>query len=189
MKKVLFLVLMNVLFMSLNAQDSLTKFSNKSITTAIGVGFIEARPDGTGIFYEIGYQQSYWKNKLRFIPYILNGECTSLGYSHSPEAFFRNSTLGLKVGVDIVKYKAISICTQIGYGFNYTRGMIGTGGYNSKLYSSSFSEINHTITTSAGIRINPKNHRLAYEFHLINFGMGINDFFTAQLRLGIDVKL
>ena len=193
MKKVLFLVLMNVVFMSLNAQDSLTKFSNKSITTALGIGFVEAIQSGAGFYYEIGYQQSYWKNKLRFNPYILNGEYTSLGITDVPYVFFRNTVVGLKVGVDLLKYKAFSIATQVGYGFNYTRGLEGTGGdfFSATKNNDSdfFSKIHHTLTLGAGLRINPKNHRLAYEFHIVNFGIENDDFITAQFRLGIDVKL
>ena len=193
MKKVLFLVLMNIVCRTLNAQDSIPRFTNRSITTAIGVGFFEARPDGTGIFYEIGYQQSYWKNKLRFNPYILNGEYTSLGITDVPDVFFRNTVVGLKVGVDLLKYKAFSIATQVGYGFNYTRGLEGTGGdfisATKNIDSDFFSKIHHTLTLGAGLRINPKNHRLAYEIHIVNFGIENEDFITAQFRLGIDVKL
>ena len=118
----------NLVFSIINAQDSLTKFSNKSLTTALGIGFVEAIQSGAGFYYEIGYQQSYWKNKLRFNPYILNGEYTSLGITDVPDVFFRNTVVGLKVGVDLLKYKAFSIATQVGYGYNYTRGLDGTGG-------------------------------------------------------------
>ena len=46
------------------AQDTIHKFSNKSITTAIGLAIIDAKSPGNGYVYELGYQQDYWKSKL-----------------------------------------------------------------------------------------------------------------------------
>ncbi len=171
------------------AQDTIHKFSNKSITTAIGLAIIDAKSPGNGYVYELGYQQDYWKSKLRFNPYIQNGEYTSFGITDVRSAYFRNTIFGLKIGLDLLKYKAVSIATQLGYGLNYTRGIIGTGGEFGIKKSEFFAEIHHTVTLGAGLRVNPKNQRMAYEFHLLNFGFGNDYFLTAQLRLGIDIKL
>ncbi len=67
MKKIFLVLTINLVFSIINAQDTLNKFSNKSITTALGIGFVEAIQSGAGFYYEIGYQQSYWKNKIQSI--------------------------------------------------------------------------------------------------------------------------
>jgi hypothetical protein len=188
-KTLIGLIIVSVISNNSKAQDSIYKFSNKSITTAIGFGFIDARSPGIGYVYEVGYQQDYWKSKLRFNPYIQNGEYTSFGITDVRSAYFRNTIFGLKIGLDLLKYKAVSIATQLGYGLNYTRGIIGTGGEFGIKKSEFFAEIHHTVTLGAGLRVNPKNQRMAYEFHLLNFGFGNDYFSTAQLRFGIDIKL
>ncbi len=189
MRVLINLMIVFVISNSVNAQDTTNSFSNKSITTAIGFGFIDARSFGFGYIYEVGYQQAYWKSKLRFNPYIQNGEYTTLGITDVRSAYFRNTIYGLKIGLDLLKYKAVSIAAQLGYGINYTRGMIGTGGESGATESKLFAEIHHSVTLGTGIRVNPKNHRLAYELHIINFGLGRDEFITGQFRIGIDVKL
>ena len=63
MKKITFLVLISLLSLTVRAQDTLSKFSNKSITTAIGVGFVEAIHRGLQ-YCSNQYQEILKRNKI-----------------------------------------------------------------------------------------------------------------------------
>lgn len=182
-----FLFISNFLF----AQEG--EFKSTSIRTGIGIGFNEGlRETGLGLVYLVGWQKSYGKkNKLRLNPNIIIGGFSPIGITDTRDQFYRISSLGLDIHYDLIKYKAVSIVTTGGGFINYSRGLLGTGGWpeanNDK--SEYFNSLYLGVDTSLGIRVNPKNSKLAYEFRPISIQFGNNYYVLGYLMVGIDIKL
>jgi hypothetical protein len=191
--KIAYLSLLILLVMSnkLNAQE--TEFKRASIRTGIGIGFNEGkRETGMGLIYSIGWQKSYGKkNKLRINPNLIIGGFLPIGITDTRDQFYRITSLGTNIHYDLIKYKAFSFVTTGGIFINYSRGLLGTGGWTEANNNSSeyFNSFYFGGNASLGIRINPKNSRLAYEFRPINIQFGNNYFMLGYLMFGIDIKL
>jgi len=191
--KLLYLSLFVFLIMSNQSNAQETEFKRTSIRTGIGIGFNEGkRETGMGLIYSIGWQKSFGKkNKLRLNPNLIIGGFLPIGITDTRDQFYRITSLGMNLHYDLINYKSISIVTTGGGFLNYSRGLLGTGGWpeannnNSEYFSSFYLGGN----ISLGIRINPKNSRLAYEFRPINVQFGNDYFMLGYLMFGIDIKL
>lgn len=176
---------------NLYAQD--TEFKRTSIRTGIGLGANEGLEEiGFGLVYSIGWQKSYGKkNKLRLNPNLLLGGFSAIGITDVPDQHFRITSLGLNIHYDLIKYKSVSIVTTVGGFVNYSRGLIGTGGWPSSnpRQSDYFFKIYYGVSASVALRVSPKNSRFAYEWRHISLQGGNDNFLLAYIMFGIDFKL
>lgn len=176
---------------SIYAQEN--EFKKNSIRTGIGIGINEGQREiGLGFVYSIGWQKSYGeKNRLRLNPNILLGGFLPIMITDTRDQFYRISSLGMNVHYDLIRYKAISIVTTGGGFINYSRGLLGTGGWPEANNNNSeyFYSLYFGAYASAGLRIDPKKSKLAFEIRPINIQFGDKGFFLAYMMLGIDFKL
>ncbi|MBX7204822.1 MAG: hypothetical protein K1X81_05325 [Bacteroidia bacterium] len=145
-----------------------------------------------GLIYSIGWQKSFGKkNKLRVNPYMMTGGFWPFGISDTRDQFYRITTLGLNFHYDLIKYKALSLVTTVGAFGNYSRGLLGTGGWPEANHNQSeyFHSIYFGNNMSLGLGINPGKSRFALELRPINIHLGTNHFILGYLMLGVNIKL
>lgn len=193
--KPLFISLITSILTSNNyvcAQD--IAFKNSSIRTGIGIGFNEGQREiGMGLVYSIGWQKSFGeKNRLRINPNLIYGGFLPIGITDTRDQFYRITSLGLNIHYDLIKYKSLSLVTTAGGFINYSRGLLGTGGWRDDANNNN-SEYFYTLyfggNASVGLRINPKRSKLAYEIRPISIHLGNKGFVLGYLMVGIDFKL
>ena len=190
--KMLCLSIFTCLFFS-NQSTAQAEFKRTSIRTGIGIGLNQGKEEtGSGLIYSIGWQKSFGKkNKLRFNPNLIIGGFLPIGITDTRDQFYRITSLGLNLHYDLIKYKAFSLVPTGGAFANYSRGLLGTGGWpeanndNSEYFTSFY----YGGNVSLGIRINRKDSRLAYEFRPLNIQFGNDYFVLSYLMFGIDIKL
>lgn len=165
----------------------------KSIRTGIGLGFNDGTKEtGIGLIYSIGYQKSYGKkNRLRLNPNLILGGFLPIGITDTRDQFYRMTSLGFNLHYDFLKYKSVSLVASPGIFVNYSRGLLGTGGWPDANNNTSeyFNSIYFGGKFSLGLRIAPKGKRLAYEIRPFNIQIGNNDFIFGYLMFGIDIRL
>lgn len=191
-KKKLLLFIFVFLFLGINLYSQDLEFRKTSIKTGFGIGMNEGKNEtGTGLFYSIGWQKSLGnKNKLRINPNLLMGEFVPFIITDLPDEYYRITVLGLNLNYDLIKFHALSLVTTVGVWGDFTRGLIGTGGYHSTSTSSEYvGNLYCGGNFSLALRIDPKKSKLAYEIRPFNFMIGTKDFFSAYLMFGIDFKL
>ena len=191
--KLLYLSLLVFLIMSNQSNAQETEFKQTSIRTGIGIGVNEGKRErGMGLIYSIGWQKSFGKkNKLRLNPNLIIGGFLPILITDTRDQFYRITSLGMNLHYDLIKYKSISIVTTGGGFLNYSRGLLGTGGWREANNNSweYFASLYFGGNVSLGIRINPKNSRLAHEFRPVNIQFGNDYFMLGYLMYGIDIKL
>jgi len=182
------LALITIIVIKADAQS----FSTHSLKVSVGLGINEGSEEiGVGTLTSFAYQKSLWKDRLRISPYILTGSFWPFGITDTRDQYYKITSLGCKGYLDAIKYESISIFIAAGGFVNYSRGLLGTGGwpeegnnhseYLFKLYVGGY--------FGAGIRINPPESSIAYEFSPVNFCFGNNTFMLSYFRFGIDIKL
>jgi len=169
------------------------ELKRSSIKIGAGVGMNEGENEiGNGIVYSVGWQKSFGKkNKLRINPNVLIGGFLPIGITDTRDQFYRITSLSLNVHYDLLRYKAVSIVVSNGGFFNYSRGLLGTGGWFDVNYNGSeyFAAAYFGYSGAIGLRIAPAQRRFAYELRPINIQIGNNRFILSCLMLGIDFKL
>jgi hypothetical protein len=169
------------------------EFKNSSISTGLGIGLNDGlRETGLGIVYSVGWQKSLGeKNKLRINPNMMFGGFLPIGVTDTRDQFYRMTSLGLNFHYDIITYRSLSIVTTGGGFFNYSRGLLGTGGWPEANNTSSdyFFTGYFGGNASLGLRIDPKRSKIAYKITPINIHLGNKYFILAYLMVGIDFKL
>lgn len=168
-----------------------SEFSRSSIKGGIGIGFNDGkRETGMGTLFFMGYQRSYWNERVRINPNLTTGGFTSIGITDTRQQFYRISSLGVNGYIDALKYRSVSIFLGTGVFVNYSRGLLGTGGeLSGNERSVYFYEIYYGGLGTGGIRVNPKNHRFAYEFSPVSILLGTEGFTLGYMKLGVDFKL
>ncbi|MBK0401502.1 hypothetical protein I5M27_00815 [Adhaeribacter sp. BT258] len=170
-----------------------TEYKKSSIRTAIGIGINEgSREIGMGLIYSIGWQKSVGeKNKLRINPNMTIGGFLPIAITDTRDQFYRITSLGINIHYDLIKYKAVSIVATGGGFINYSRGLLGTGGWRDAQNNNSeyFYALYYGGNASVGLRIDPKQSRFAYEVRPINIHLGNKGFILGYLMVGIDFKL
>mgnify|MGYP001586584359 CR=1 FL=1 len=182
-----------LLIISYSSSAQETEPKRTSIRTGIGLGFNHGKQEtGTGFVSSIGWQKSFGEQiRFRFNPNLIVGGFFPFGITDTRDQYYRLTSLGLNLHYDLIRYKSISIVTTVGSFLNYSRGLLGTGGWpeannNSSVY---FHSLYFGGTISAGIRIAPKKSTFAYELRPINVQLG-NDYFEfIYFMFGIDIKL
>jgi hypothetical protein len=167
------------------------EFSRHSFKTGVGLGINEGQYEiGVGGVVLLGYQKSFWKDRLRISPNIVSGNFMALGITDVRDQYYRVTSLNFIGYLDVIKYKAFSILIGAGGSLNFSRGLLGTGGD----WEVSHSESEYFLRSysggylGVGIRINPRRSRVAYEISPINVHFGNKYFFTEYFKFGIDIK-
>jgi hypothetical protein len=167
------------------------EFTRHSLKTGVGLGINEGQYElGIGGVVLLGYQNSFWKDRLRISPNIVSGNFMALGISDVRDQYYRVTSLNLIGYLDVIKYKAFSILIGAGGSLNFSRGLLGTGGDWEVSHSESeyFLRFYNAGYLGIGIRINPRRSRVAYEISPINVHFGKEYFFTEYFKFGIDIK-
>jgi len=168
-------------------------FRKSSIKTAIGVGFNEGHKEtGIGILYSIGWQKSYGKkDKLRINPNMIIGSFMPILITDTRDQLYRITTLGVNAHYDVIRYSPFSLVVTGGVFINYSRGLLGTGGWpelnNNR--SEYFRSIYTGVNTSMALRINSSKSRFAFELRPINIHIGNHPFVLGYMMFGVDFKL
>ncbi len=191
--KLLLLSLTVLLLTGNNIYSQEFEFKKSSIRTGIGFGINEGQREvGMGLIYSFGWQKSYGnKNEIRLNPNMIFGGFSSHGITDTRHQFYRITSLGLNIHYDLIKYKAVSIVTTGGGFINYSRGLLGTGGWPEANNNSSeyFYSLYFGGNASFGLRIDPKKSKLAYEIRPINIHFGNKGFMlVGYLMFGVDFK-
>ncbi len=170
------------------------EFKKSSIRTGIGIGINEGhRETGIGMVYSVGWQKNYGKkSRIRLNPNIMFGSFRTYAIpTDTRDQLYKLTSLGINIHYDLIKYKAVSIVTTGGGFINYSRGLLGTGGWPEA--NNNRSEYFHSLyfggNASIGIRIDSKKNRLAYEIRPVNIHFGNKGFMLGYLMFGIDFKL
>lgn len=191
--KFLLLSLIILLLKGNNIYSQEIEFKNSSIKTGTGIGINEGqRETGIGLTYSIGWQKSYGeKNRLRLNPNIIFGSFrTYVIPTDTRDQFYKLTSLGINIHYDLIKSKEVSIVTTGGGFVNYSRGLLGTGGWQANNNRSEyFYSVYFGGNVSIGLRIDPKKSKLAYEIRPINIHFGNNGFVLVYLMFGVDFKL
>lgn len=173
------------------AQD--LPFKRTSVRTGLGVGYNDGKKEsGIGILYSIGWQKSFGKkNRIRLNPNLMIGGFLPLGITDTRDQFYRITSIGVNLHYDLIKYKAVSIVITGGSFLNYSRGLLGAGGWPETNNNNSeyFRDLYFGGSISIGLRINPKNGKLAYEFRPFNIQVGNDDFILGYFMFGVDIKI
>ncbi|MBN1116644.1 MAG: hypothetical protein JXA77_05550 [Bacteroidales bacterium] len=167
------------------------ELSDKSIKVGAGLAINEGyREIGTGTVFQLGYQKQYWENRLRLNPYMLTGGFIPFGITDTPDQYFRITTLGTNLYLDVIRIKPFSLFAGTGLWANYSRGLIGTGGMDEPRTSSDYffrTYIGGSL--HAGIRLAPQKSRLAWEITPFNVHFGSGYFMLGYLKIGVDISL
>jgi opacity protein-like surface antigen len=190
MKKIL-LILFVVLALP-NTQSVAQKFSNNSLKVSAGVAMNEGKREmGVGTIVSFAYQKSLWKERLRISPYLLTGGFWPFGITDTREQYYRVTTLGINGYLDVIRYKPVSIFIGAGGLVDYSRGLLGTGGWPDEGNTSSeyLFKLYYGGYLGAGLRINKPDSRFAWELMPVNICFGNDYFLLAYFRFGMDIKL
>ncbi len=137
-------------------------------------------------------QKSYGENRrLRLNPNILLGSFRIYTFpTDTRDMMYKITSLEFNVHYDLVKKDGVSMVTTGGGFMNYSRGLLGTGGFPEENNNSS--EYFHSVyfggSASVGIRIDAKKSRLAYEIRPFNLYFGNKGYILWFFMFGIDFK-
>ena len=188
MKRIILLTFF--LFSAIISYGQEENFSTHSIKVAAGIGFIEGyRESGGGTFLSFGYQKSLWKDRLRISPGITMGKFSSMFILDTRDQYFTATAIGVQASLDVLKYRSVSLFAAAGGFTNKTRGLLGTGGEFGHDNSVYFRKYYVGGTAGIGIRVDPKNSRLAYEISPINVSAGSDYFAMGFAKVGVDIKI
>jgi len=188
-------LLLNLAFLLLSKQvyTQETGSSGTAVKASFGIGINSGKKEtGNGLIYSIGWQKSLGKeHKIRINPNMMFGEFSPFAITDVRKQFYRITNLGFNLYYDLIRYRAVSLVVTAGGFMNYSRGLLGTGGppelnHNRSEY---FHHLYFGVNGSAGIRINSKKSRLAYEIRPVNIYYGTNEFILGYMMIGVDIKL
>ncbi len=169
------------------------EYGKTSIKTGIGIGLNEGyREIGSGLIYSIGWQKSLGeKNRTRINPNLTFGGFMPLGITDTRDQFYRLTTLGLNIHYDLIRYKSVSIVTTGGGFVNYSRGLLGTGGWPEANNNSSeyFYSLYFGGNASVALRVDSANSKYAFEIRPINIHLGNKGFMLGYFMIGLDFKI
>lgn len=168
------------------------EYSNNSLKVGLGIGMNEGlREMGMGTLVSFGYQKSVLNDRLRINPNFMTGGFFPFGITDTRDQYYRITSLGVDGYLDVIKYKPFSLFIVAGGLVNYSRGLLGTGGWPEAGNNTSdyLFKLYYGGHVAWGIRINPPKSRLAYEITPLNICFGNDQFFMGFIKVGIDIKL
>ena len=165
-------------------QTQAQEFSKNSIKVGAGVeGIDNTKVDGHGFVTALTYQRQL-KDWLWLAPHAKHGTYTTLGITDTPDEYFNIMTLGIGMNATILHYLCVGVGTEV----NYLHGLIGTGGEISHAshYVRSFYP---DLYANAGLRIAPREKRIAVNIIPFNLSMGIHEELSLAMQLEMEIKL
>jgi len=168
------------------------EYSNNSLKVGLGVGMNEGiREMGMGTLVSFGFQKSILNDRLRISPNFMTGGFFPFAITDTRDQYYRITSLGVDGYLDVIKYKPFSLFIVTGGLVNYSRGLLGTGGWPEAGNNTSdyLFKLYYGGHVAWGIRINPSKSRLAYELTPLNICFGNDRFFMGFIKVGIDIKL
>lgn len=188
LKTLLILILAFIAF-CVNGQDS--KFSKNTLKYGIGIGVSDGkRTTGGGGLLLVGYQRDLWKDRLRLNPNLTIGYFNAKYVMDVRDQWFNSINLETIIYFDIIRLGAFSMTVGAGGLINNTKGLLSTGGYPPSETSSEYiSNWHYGGFLGGGMRINPKNSRIAFEIMPFNFHFGPDYFMEGFAKIGMEVKL
>jgi hypothetical protein len=159
------------------------EFSNKAIKTGIGIADLSSdHAEGFGWNASVGFQKSFWANRVRLCPNLSFGTLTTAGYTGLGDAYYNTLGVNTDAYLNIVRVKSVSIFIGGGLFANSLTGLKETGmsrsEYVKRLYAG--------WSACGGLRVAPPKWRMAME--LIPFayysGHGF-ELYTTKLQLDI----
>lgn len=190
MKK--YLLILTVTLFSINSDLMSQEFSNNSLKVGLGVGMNEGLKEmGMGTLVSFGYQKSVLNDRLRINPNFMTGGFFPFGITDTRDQYYRITSLGVDGYFDVIKYKPFSLFVVAGGLVNYTRGLLGTGGWPEAGNNTSdyLFKLYYGGHLAWGIRVNQPKSRLAYEITPLNICFGNDQFFMGFIKVAIDIKL
>ena len=179
-----------ILFLIIQHNAFSQEYSKNSLKYGLGVGAFDGiRTTGHGCLFSVGYERNLWKDRLRINPNLTFAYYNARFVSDVPDQWANSLNFETILFFDLVRIKAFSITIGAGGVINNTRGYIGTGGWPNNTNTRYISDYNIAAYLGGGIRINPKNSRIAIELMPLNFHVGSNYFMQAYAKFGIAVKL
>ncbi len=181
-----------VFLLILHQRSSAQEYSNNSLKFGVGLGMNEGLHEtGMGGLVSFGLQKSVWKDRVRINPNIIVGNLTPFAITDKRDQFYRITNLGINGYLDVLKYKWVSLFIGVGTSINYSRGLLGTGGWPEAGNTGSdyLFKLYFAGNFGGGIRINPPNSKVAFEIAPFNFYFGNDHFMLGFLRFGVDLKL
>ena len=161
-----------------NAQE----FSKNSIKIGVsGIGFEGDKLDGFGLGAMFGFQREL-KDWLFFSPFLKHGTFTTLFTNDAPDTYFNVISTGIGLNATVLGL----FCLGAGGEIYYSHGLIGTGEFcNGSHYER---DLGIDMYAFAGLRIAPKNKRIAINVIPFSVACGINTL-SADMRIEMDIKL
>ncbi|MBK7625996.1 MAG: hypothetical protein IPJ16_02140 [Bacteroidales bacterium] len=190
MKK--YLLILTATLLSINSDLMSQEYSNNSLKVGLGIGMNEGLKEmGMGTLVSFGYQKSVLNDRLRINPNFMTGGFFPFGITDTRDQYYRITSLGVDGYFDVIKYKPFSLFVVAGGLINYTRGLLGTGGWPEagNNISDYLFKLYYGGHLAWGIRVNQPKSRLAYEITPLNICFGNDQFFMGFIKVAIDIKL
>lgn len=177
---------------TINSEVISQEYSDKSLKVGLGLGITEGMKEtGMGALVSFGYQKSIVNNRIRINPNYMSGGFFPFAITDTRDQYFRISSLGVNVYLDVIKYKPLAIFIGAGGHLIFSRGLLGTGGWpeEGNTHSDYLFKLYFAGSLSTGVRINQPDSRIAYELTPLTIYFGNSHFFLGYLKIGIDIKL
>jgi hypothetical protein len=168
------------------------EFSDNSLKVGIGLGINEGlKETGMGALVSFGYQKSVLNDRVRINPNFMTGGFFPFGITDTRDQYYRVTSVGVNGYLDAIKFKAVSLFIGAGGQINYSRGLLGTGGWPEEGNTGSdyFFKLYYGGYLAGGIRVSSPDHKIAYEFTPFNVCFGNDYFFMYFFKFGIDIRL
>jgi hypothetical protein len=167
-------------------------YSKNSLRIGLGIGINEGmRETGMGALVSIGFQKSIANDRIRINPNYMSGGFMPLAITDTRDQYYRISSLGINGSLDAIKTGSFSLFVSVGPHINFTRGLLGTGGWPEAGNTSSdyIFKLYFAGTAACGIRINKPASRFAFEYLPFNISYGTDNFMLLYQKVSLDIKL
>lgn len=167
-------------------------YSKNSVKTGLCLGINEGmRETGMGALVSIGFQKSIANDRIRINPNYMSGGFMPLAITDTRDQYYRISSLGINGSLDAIKTGSFSLFVSVGPHINFTRGLLGTGGWPEAGNTSSdyIFKLYFAGTAACGIRINKPASRFAFEYLPFNISYGTDNFMLLYQKVSLDIKL
>jgi len=187
-----YLLILTVALLTINSKAIGQEYSNNSLKVGLGLGMNEGmREMGMGTLVSFGYQKSVLNDRLRINPNFMTGGFFPFAITYTRDQYYRITSLGVNAYFDVIKYKPFSLFVVAGGLVNYSRGLLGTGGWPEAGNNTSdyLFKLYYGGQVAWGIRVNQSKSRFAYEITPLSICFGNDQFFLGYIKVGIDIKL
>lgn len=165
---------------------------SKSIAAGMGYSYNGGAVEGrSGLVYTFSYQNKIGRrDQLRFSPNFTFGTYKGAGGYKGRDEFYRVSSIGIDLNYDVVRIKHISLVSSVGVLGAYSRGLLGTGGYEPNFMGSEyFNRVYGAAKAAVAIRINKPTSRVAMELVPASLSLGPNHFNWTMAMFKLEYKL